>query len=678
MTGGRGGLGLLFAEHMAGKYGANLILTGRSPLNDEKQTRIGKLEKLGGRVIYVQADVCDTLRMTESLGAARERFGPIHGVIHAAGVTGPHTILDKDPSDFQATLAPKIEGTLALDACIQEDPLDFICYFSSTSAVLGDFGACDYAVGNRFEMAYAQDRNKRGLSGRTVVIHWPLWKDGGMGFSDSENTKMYLKSSGQRLLEADEGLEAFERILSGGSTQYLVLAGLPSRVHRFLGLADLADHAHDVSASVPEPLDGNVLSVPAGKGWRAEMKGMDLEQCLEWDLKEQIGGMLKIPREKLDLEDNLADFGFDSIRLAEFASLLSGHYGMEITPSLFFGYSTIAKLIRYFAGEHGELLKAFYRESPEERTVSPSTSGSPAALSLSGARKSEWKAYRKSKAAEAEPEHEPIAIIGMSGRFPEARTIDEMWSILAEGNSAVKEVPESRFDWRRYVRDGEDQSDRIHCRWSGTVPGVSEFDPMFFEIPPKEAETMDPRQRLLLQEAWRALEDAGYGADRLQSGKIGMFVGVEDGDYHLLVKDKGTITSTHSAILAARLSYFLNLSGPNMAINTACSSGLVAVHQACMSLRSGESDTAIAAAVNLLLTPDAYMGISRAGILSEDGKCYAFDERANGTVPGKRLSPWCSSGSRRRKRTGTRSMRSSAEAASITTAKRTVLPPRAG
>ncbi|EIW22196.1 beta-ketoacyl synthase N-terminal-like domain-containing protein, partial [Pelosinus fermentans] len=134
------------------------------------------------------------------------------------------------------------------------------------------------------------------------------------------------------------------------------------------------------------------------------------------------------------------------------------------------------------------------------------------------------------------------------------------------------------------------------------------------------------------------LEDAGYGSAQIQKSKIGMFVGVEEGDYRLLLKEKSSITSNHNAVLSARLAYFLNLSGPNMAINTACSSGLVAVHQACQSIRQQECDTALAAGVNLLLTPQMFQGMSEAGMLSEDGKCFAFDKRANGMVPAEAVA----------------------------------------
>jgi acyl transferase domain-containing protein/NAD(P)-dependent dehydrogenase (short-subunit alcohol dehydrogenase family)/acyl carrier protein len=609
ITGGCGGLGFLFAQHIAKIQPVNLILTGRSAIDDEKQSKIKALEDLGSRILYIQADVCDETRMKAELNRAKEHFGRIHGVIHAAGIEGNQSILEKEIQSFTKVLEPKIKGTLVLDDLLQEEPLDFICYFSSSSAILGDFGSCDYAIGNRFLMAYAHYRNYQKRQGKAIVINWPLWRDGGMGVKDDETTKMYLKSSGQRFLEAEEGVAVFDRILSQGNAQYLVLVGQRSRVHRFLGL--VKDQAASLSP---------IISGLTGKGRRAEMKGLSLAECLEWDLKEHTSKLLKISRDKLDAEDNLADFGFDSISLAEFATLLTSHYGIEITPALFFQYSTLAKLTQYFLTGHQETIREFYREDVLEKAVSQRVS-SVAVAPRPGARKSRFKIINTTQGVP-----EPIAIIGMSGRFPDARNIDEMWAILTQGQDVVKEIPADRFAGRG-------------SKWKcGLLPGVSEFDPLFFEISPKEAETMDPKQRLLLQESWKALEDAGYGATKIETSKIGMFVGVEEGQYRMLLKEESNITANHNAILAARLSYFLNLSGPNMAINTACSSGLVAGHQACLSLRNHECDTAIAAGVNLLFLSEMFEILNQAGMLSEDSRCYAFDKRANGMVPGEAVA----------------------------------------
>lgn len=664
ITGGCGGLGLQFAKHAGARHAVNLILTGRSPLEPAKRPEIDALEALGCSVYYLQADLCDIEAMRNGLDEARRRFGKIDGVLHAAGISDSRNILQKDAEAFLQVLAPKISGTLILDELLESDPPEFVTYFGSSSAVLGDFGACDYAVGNRFEMAYAQHRSDS-VIGKTRIINWPLWKEGGMGFYDPDSTDMYLRTSGLRLLETGEGLDAFDRILASKPTQVLLLPGRPSRVRRFLGISgsegDQIQETQPASnATIQLPPDS-----PAGKGRKKEMKGWSIEQCLEWDIKERIVELLHIPVHHLDSDENWADFGFDSIHLAQFATRLSEYYGLDISPSIFFGQSTIAKLTGYFMDEYEKPMVSFYAERVD-RAAEAAKENEELTLLVSGIRESAANSSSRlaerpspiqapeavqaevSRPSVSETLHsvseaasnraEPIAIIGMSGRFPGARTIDDMWTILSEGKSAVSEMPLDRFDWQQHTREAEAAGDKVFCRWSGTIPGAGEFDPLFFEISPKEAEWIDPRQRLMLQEAWRALEDAGYGEERLKSSTIGMFVGVEEGDYHLLTKEQGSITSNHNAILAARLSYVLNLSGPNMAINTACSSGLVAVHQACMSLRNGECDTAVAAGVNLMLTPDAYDGISHAGILSEDGTCYAFDQRANGTVPGEAVA----------------------------------------
>ena len=616
ITGGCGGLGLVLAEHFAKAYPVNLILTGRSSLDEGKKLKIKKLESLGSKVLYIQADVCDLDGMKKGLKQVKERFGNINGVIHAAGQVSNETIIEKDIGGFEKILEPKVQGTLALDEALNEvfseNCIEFICYFSSTSAILGDFGSCDYAIANRFQMAYAHYRNKLIPESKAIVINWPLWRNGGMHIDEEEkDTKMLLISSGQRFLETEEALELFDRLLAQDGSQHLVLVGQPSKVHSFLGLTQ---DKHPITPDISH-------TSGTGRGRRMEMKGLSVEQCVEWDIKELISNLLKISRDKLDSEENLSEFGFDSISLAEFSKVLTDHYSIEITPSLFFGHSTVEKLTQYFSKEYRQRINDFYKDGVYEQVIPAHASSIPTQN-----RKPVYKAKAAGKQTEA---YEPIAIIGMSGRFPDARNIDEMWRILEQGKCVVEEAPKDRLPGMN------SQTARWKCGW---LPGVSEFDPLFFEISPKEAEVMDPRQRLLLQEAWNALEDAGYGERHIKNSKIGMFVGAEQGDYQFLTKDKAGITSNINSILAARLSYFLNLDGPVLSIDTACSSALVAAHQAILCLRNGECDTAVVAGVNTMLTLQSFVGINQAGMLSPDGKCYAFDKRANGMVPGEAVA----------------------------------------
>ncbi|MED1923761.1 beta-ketoacyl synthase N-terminal-like domain-containing protein, partial [Bacillus velezensis] len=373
------------------------------------------------------------------------------------------------------------------------------------------------------------------------------------------------------------------------------------------------------------------------KGRKPEMKGWTLKECVLWEIRDSVSQILRIPREKLEADENLADFGFDSVSLSEFANVLGNRYDIEITPDVFFAYPTLDRLSGYLLKRYSDEMKIFYQEGVD--VIHTAKERASAIVNKSLEKKNIENRRRNTRRNRpgrktSNMREEPIGIIGMSGRFPDAWNVQGLWSILFEGKDVIREAPHERAEWW----EGDTHDGKAANRKFGAVPGVDEFDPFFFELSPREAEMMDPRQRLLLQETWSALEDAGYGSGSFEGEKIGMFVGIEEGDYRLLVGSEGGITSNHNAILAARLSYFLNLDGPNVAINTACSSGLVAVHQACQSLRNGECDTAIVAGANLLTTPEGYDSMDKAGMLSSDGKCYAFDKRANGMVPAEAVA----------------------------------------
>jgi acyl transferase domain-containing protein len=614
ITGGLGGLGLVVASELAQAVAANLILIGRSALNAAREAALDRLRACGGRVTYVQADVCDEVTLRAAVTQVQHEFGDIHGVIHAAGVSNGTPFARKLRHEFERVLAPKISGTLVLDQVLRAEPLDFMCYFGSTSAVLGDLGVGDYDLANRFQLAYAACRRQRDLPGRSVAIAWPLWSEGGLEFGTAEARATYLKTSGQRELESEEGIALMYRLLAHGAVQAVVLTGNLGRV-----------------AGTGTPvLPREPLHVAATAGRRQEMRGLTLQQCVEWDLRQVVSELLHIPRHKLSLQANLADFGFDSMTLQDFASRLSELFGDEIMPTLFFSHPSLSALSEHFVRQRSAMVERLYGGSPSEAPPPLAAKEClPSVPSVAATRPA-------SVVPRVDPATELIAIIGMSGRFPGARDVEEMWEVLVQGRDTVTEIPPDRFDWRAiYAADAVPGDDRTNCKWGGTIEGAAQFDALFFEVSPREAAAIDPRQRLLLQEAYKALEDAAYGAKQLKRSHIGMFVGAEPGGYGSAATEKETITANHDAILASRLAHFLDLSGPVMAINTACSSGLVAAHQACMSLRNRECDTAIAAAVNLLLIPESFVGMSRAGMLSPDGRCHAFAGNANGMVPGE-------------------------------------------
>ncbi|MDR5728642.1 MAG: type I polyketide synthase, partial [Terriglobia bacterium] len=239
-------------------------------------------------------------------------------------------------------------------------------------------------------------------------------------------------------------------------------------------------------------------------------------------------------------------------------------------------------------------------------------------------------------------QHEPIAIIGTGLRFP-GGVIDEssFWKLLAEGCDAITEIPRDRWDWRAYFNADPDAPGAMVTQHGGFVAGVDRFDAAFFGISPREAIAMDPQHRLALEVGWEALENAGYSPAVLQDTPTGVFLGIGNHDYgrsaladieHI---DAYTGSGNSPAMVAGRLSYVLGLHGPSLAVDTSCSSSLVAVHLACQSLRAGECKFALAGGVNLILSPDSNIALSKAHMMARDGHCKTFDEAADGYVRGE-------------------------------------------
>jgi acyl transferase domain-containing protein len=248
-------------------------------------------------------------------------------------------------------------------------------------------------------------------------------------------------------------------------------------------------------------------------------------------------------------------------------------------------------------------------------------------------------------AAATYTKNEPIAIIGMGCRFPGGVDSPEaFWDLLRQGKDAVTDVPTDRWDMDEYYDPNPDQPGKIYTRKGGflTEP-VDQFDPQFFGISAREAVSLDPQQRLLLEVSWEALEQAHYSQERLTNSKTGVFVGICGNEYSKMLWESGGLeqadafsaTGNALSIAAGRLSYALGLKGPSLAIDTACSSALVAVHLACQQLRQSDCDMAIAGGVNLLLSPESSVAFAKIRVLDPAGACKTFDASASGYVRGE-------------------------------------------
>ncbi len=229
----------------------------------------------------------------------------------------------------------------------------------------------------------------------------------------------------------------------------------------------------------------------------------------------------------------------------------------------------------------------------------------------------------------------------MSCRFPGARNIDQFWQLLEGGVDAIGEVPPDRWDVDAFYDPELSVPGKMSTRWGGFLPEIDQFDAMFFGISGREAQCMDPQQRMLAEVVWEAIENAGIPMEHLATSPTGVFIGISNSDYarllHESVKDLTAYSATGTclSIAANRLSYLFNLRGPSVAVDTACSSSLVAAHLACKSLANKETDLCITGGVNLILTPEGTITFSQARMMAADGRCKTFDADADGYVRGE-------------------------------------------
>ncbi len=236
---------------------------------------------------------------------------------------------------------------------------------------------------------------------------------------------------------------------------------------------------------------------------------------------------------------------------------------------------------------------------------------------------------------------ESIAIVGAACRFPGAENLDEFWRLLTSAGDAVSEIDDRRWSTRLFYHPDRGEPGKSYTWSAGLITGVDLFEPSFFGISPREAAQMDPQQRLLLELAWHAFEDAGIPPSTISGSATGVYIGASTTDYSDLRigdpagADSYFMTGSTLSILANRVSYVFDLRGPSLAVDTACSSSLVALHHACEAIRNKTIAAAIVGGINLLLAPYPFIGFSRASMLSRRGRCFAFDERADGYVRGE-------------------------------------------
>ncbi|RDY32904.1 SDR family NAD(P)-dependent oxidoreductase [Lachnotalea glycerini] len=635
ITGGAGGLGLLFARYLAVHYSARLILIGRSALSEEKKKIVEEFDEQGAKAVYYRADVSEPKQMAAVIKKAAEIFGPIQGVIHAAGIMSDKLIIQKEQKDFEQTVQAKIKGSVVLDEVTKEEPLDFFVLFSSTSSILGDFGQCDYSIGNRFLDSYAKHRNalvkKKQRNGKAITINWPLWQEGGMHVQRDTET-LYLKTSVMGYLKTKDGLEAFRKIMESGKEQVMVLYGEKDRIDASMGI-----EKGELTHSVTEKFTQVDKSLPH---CIQEDKPMAIN--FQSDIRKIAAAILKIRPEQMETDTNVAEYGFDSISLKVYADKISEQFQIELLPTVFFSENTIENLASYILNEYKEKIFNYYdKEKQEIKAVEVKGHKQQSDLKpLKEQMSSLQRIPIETRNVQQNKKYEPIAIIGVTGMLPGSKDLNEFWTNLMDSKDLITEIPSDRWDWHKFYSKDQAERNKSISNSGGFIRDVDKFDASFFNISRREAELMDPQQRLLLQSVWSTTEDAGYRACDLAGKDIGVFIGFQFSDYQELLMEIGEAkpqiaTGNAHSLLANRISYFMNFMGPSESIDTACSSSLVAIHRAVKSIQSGESEMAFAGGVSLMLSPGAFLSASKLGILSPNNRCKTFDKDADGYVRGE-------------------------------------------
>ena len=298
-------------------------------------------------------------------------------------------------------------------------------------------------------------------------------------------------------------------------------------------------------------------------------------------------------------EQGLFEMGMDSLTAVELTSRIEKTLGRKLPPTAAFDYPTIARLAAFVLDENAAT------PAPRKRAITA---------------------------------NEPLAIVGIGCRFPAgANDPEAFWRLLADGTDAVGLIPAARWNRDAFYDPDFEIAGKSYVREGAFLDGpIDEFDCRFFGIAPREAAGMDPQQRLLLEICWEALEHAGIAPARLAGSRTGVFIGINTNDYARRLQngdaelDAYVFTGNTFSVAAGRISHILGFHGPSVAIDTACSSSLVSIHLACQSLRTFECDLALAGGVNLMLSPDGNIVLSRMRALAPDGRCKSFDASADG------------------------------------------------
>ncbi|WP_327139044.1 type I polyketide synthase [Nocardia sp. NBC_01327] len=602
ITGGTGGIGAEVARNLAADGAGHLVLVSRRGPAAPGAAALGaELERTGARVSLEACDIADRTAVAGLLERLRAAGDSPRAVFHAAGEVSVRPIGERTAADLAGELAAKVDGASHLDALLDLPSLEAFVLFSSIAGTWGSGGQSGYAAANAHLDALAACRRARGLAATSVA--WGPWA--GTGMARGETSAILLRH-GLIGLEPAVAVAALRQAVDQGDTHVVVAAVDWERFTPTFTSGRPSPLLHGIAEATQAGTGEHTTSDTAG-GWRHRLTGLaePEQQQLVRELvsTEVAAGLGHAAGHTFDPERPLRELGFDSLTTVEVRNRLAAVTGLTLPASLLFDHPTIAALS---ACLHDLL------------TGSAAVTPAPVAGTA------------------ADPA-EPLAVVAMACRFPGGvRSPEELWELVTGEVDAFSPMPADRgWDLGALYHPDPDNLGTSYATGGGFLTGAGDFDAAFFGISPREALAMDPQQRLLLETAWEAMERAGLDPLRLTDRTGGVFVGVAGQGYgsgpvsadvegHLLA---GTVTS----VASGRIAYQFGLEGPAVTLDTACSSGLVALHLAGQALRSGDCSFALVGGAAVMAVPDVFVEFSRQRGLSADGRCRSFADAADGT-----------------------------------------------
>nr|APD71760.1 type I polyketide synthase 5 [Streptomyces sp.] len=602
ITGGTGGLGQVFARHLVSVYGVRrLLLTSRRGWEAPGAAQLrDELTALGADVTVEACDVGDR----EALAAMLARIPaehPLTAVVHTAGTFDDGLLTSQTPQSVANVFRAKVDAAVNLHESTRGLDLSAFVVFSSVAGLQGNLGQGNYAAANTFLDALAHHRRAAGMP--MTSLAWGPWEQAtsGMTAQLAEAHIARMTRGGALPLSTEQGVALFDAATAADGALFVAtrldIASLRSRAEA----GELPGLLRGLlRASTRRVAESGVGAADSGLARRLAAMGQAQRRRVVSELvRTQVATLLGYDTAELvESERPFKELGFDSVTTITLRNRLSQETGLRLPATLVFDHPTAGALV-------GHLLSALGLDG--DGAADDVSAAMPPLVAVND---------------------DPVVIVGMGCRYPGGVDSPEsLWQLVAEGREGLGPFPTDRgWDIEALYDPDADRPGTTYLRQAGFLYGSGEFDAEFFGISPREALAMDPQQRLMLETSWEVFERAGIAPASLKGSRTGVFAGVTYQDYV-----SGMQMGTAGNVIAGRVSYAFGLEGPSVAVDTACSSALVALHLGAQALRSGECDLALAGGVTVMSQPDPYLAFSRERTLASDGRCKPFAACADGT-----------------------------------------------